>query len=56
MAEFDTYLTDKLICPYCGHENHDENDGPDGITTCSVCDKEFEFERDYSISYISKKL
>jgi|GEM_PF-5480391 len=56
MKEFDTYLTKKLICPYCGKENYDETTEPDGKTVCSECGNVFEFQRDYTISYISKKV
>ncbi len=53
--EIDTYLTDDLICPWCGAENYDETTEPDGETVCSACGKQFTFERDYTISYISRK-
>jgi transposase-like protein len=53
--EFDTYLTENLICPYCGKENYDETTEPAGETVCSECGKVFIFKRDYTISYISKK-
>lgn len=56
MPEIDTYLTEKLICPYCGHENYDELNEPDGETFCSECEKVFTFQRDYIIKYISKKV
>lgn len=54
--EIDTYLTDEIICPYCGSENCDESTEPDGETVCCECDKAFMFRRDYSIKYISEKM
>jgi len=53
--EIDTYLTDDLICPWCGAENYDETNEPDGETACGECGKPFKFERDYTIRYTSKK-
>jgi len=55
LDEIDTFLTDKLICPYCGAENYDEENEPEGDTVCSECEKEFTFRRDYTVSYISEK-
>jgi len=54
-TEIDTFLTERLICPWCGEENEDETNEPDGETTCSECEKQFTFERDYTIHYISRK-
>lgn len=54
--EIDTWLTDELTCPYCGAKNCDDPGEPDGMTMCSECEREFEFERDYSVSYTSRKM
>lgn len=56
MTEIDTYLTDKIICPWCGAENYDESTAPDGKIECCECDQEFVFRRDYTVKYISEKL
>jgi len=53
--EIDTFLTAKLICPYCGEENEDDSREETG-TTCSGCGEKFRFERDYTIRYISAKI
>lgn len=52
----DTYLTDEIICPYCGSENYDESTEPDGEIECCECEKPFIFRRDYSVKYISSKI
>lgn len=54
--EIDTWLTDELICPHCGAENYAEPGDPDGVTMCCECGRVFEFERDYTVYYTSRKV
>ena len=57
--KYDTWCTDKMICPYCGHvvddtEYHASPDS-DSTGTCDECGKEFDLEIEYSASYYTKK-
>lgn len=49
--------TDYIICPYCGYENRDswECDDEDDEFECDVCGEVFEYERNYEITYTSRK-
>lgn len=45
----DTEYTKRIICPYCGYEDHDSweflSEGPEyGTWTCSDCGKDFYVE------------
>ncbi len=42
LDEFDTFLTEKLICPYCGAENYDEENEPEGDTVSYISEKKQE--------------
>jgi hypothetical protein len=39
LDEIGTFLTDKLICPYCGAENYDEENEPEGDTVSYISEK-----------------
>ena len=62
MEDIDSYLTDEIICPYCGHEFSDSyeyfRDGDySGDIQClnEDCKKEFFCEPCYDVHYISTK-
>ena len=48
----DTQGTNEIMFPYCGYEFSDSWEMPEsGTTHCPECDKEFDYERDVSVSY-----
>ena len=52
--KYETYGTDEIVCPYCGHEFSDSNElnGSSGrIIDCDVCAKKFTLEVDFAVSY-----
>lgn len=53
--EFDTDLTDEIVCPECGHEESDSWEYGDlessGRVTCGRCSREFWATRNVSITY-----
>ena len=52
----DTYLTDVIVCPWCGTKYEDcwEWDD-DGKEVCDACEREFSYERHVDVSYITRK-
>jgi hypothetical protein len=58
IKDFDTKYTDEVICPYCGFEYSDSwefHDYHDKITCCE-CNKKFEFEACFDVTYCTYKL
>lgn len=58
---FDTYRTDFIVCPYCGHEQRDSWEwfserNTDAEGACQACDKIFEVTQDYEVNYTSRKM
>lgn len=58
--EFDTWLTDEIVCPHCGHEWGDSweclSDGAThGNEECGECGGRFEWTADFSVSYTTSK-
>jgi transcription elongation factor Elf1 len=53
----ETWRTDEVICPHCGHEYSDswEFDGDTGNIECCECEKEFGYERNIEITYSTSK-
>lgn len=53
----DHYCTDEVVCPYCGleysesYEFFDRNNHSSVRHTCDDCGREFEIERDFSVTY-----
>lgn len=56
--EIDHKGTDNVICPYCGHDNGgDDGDGPSkGEQQCYECEKKFDCEPSYSVTYYTNKM
>lgn len=54
--EPDEEYGDDLICPYCGSEHGDawELSADSDKMECQSCGSEFEYEREYSVSYTVK--
>lgn len=56
--EIDTWMTDSIVCPYCGLKfgNSSEYDGDSGkIITCD-CGQFFRLHVEFDVSYITEKL
>jgi ribosomal protein L37AE/L43A len=57
--KYDTWGTDKMICPYCGHvvDDTEYHANPDSTGICDndECGKEFGLEIEYSARYYTKK-
>lgn len=53
------YGADVVTCPWCGYEHHDgwelfdRHDSAE--TTCNGCERDFEVDRDVSVSYTSSR-
>lgn len=54
--EIDCSGTDNMICPYCGKEIEVDDFDPKGKQNCHHCDKNFECEPDYSVTYTTWKM
>ena len=58
--EIDHSCTDTAICPYCGHDNGDgsySGEGPPkGVQQCYECEKYFDCEPSYSVTFYTSKL
>ncbi len=60
MTDIDHEYTDDIICPYCG-ETIDSTDyrcdgNMEGKEICESCGKEFEFEGDVEVTWITNKI
>ena len=57
IAEFDgdTDYTDEVTCPHCGYKCSDSWEMSVGVHECGDCGREFEMERDVSVSYSTTK-
>lgn len=54
-------FTPDLVCPYCGfkdegHELYENSRRNYGKTNCGLCEKEFEWEVDFSVSFTTNRL
>lgn len=58
MERIDTSGTDHLVCPYCGYVDQDswELSDSDDEYECPKCGKVFAYEREYILSYTSRRL
>lgn len=61
MPEIDhEYTQGEIVCPYCGNKQDDIDFRIDnymeGKEICENCDKEFKFESDISIYWITSKI
>ena len=55
--EIDCWLTDAIVCPYCGFEFGDCWEfGDSGRVDCDSCGQDFEFEAEHSVRYTSRKI
>ena len=54
--QFDTWMTMKPICPYCGVEQGEDDLVPGMMLQCGDCGKVMKLEIDYSPSYITEKI
>jgi len=57
IAEFDgaTDYTDEVTCPHCGYQCSDSWEMSEGVHECGDCGREFEMERDVTVSYSTTK-
>ena len=53
--EIEHYLTDEIVCPYCGHEFEDSFGYNEGIVKCEECGKNFGFYKIVNVYYTSNK-
>lgn len=58
IAEFsdDTDCTSEIVCPWCGHEHSDSWEMGSGEMECHDCGREFQTERDVSVSYSTSRI
>lgn len=51
--ELNTYYTEEIVCPYCGHvhQNSFELTKDEDTMECENCNKEFEYVRNIEITY-----
>lgn len=55
--KIDHQFTDRVVCPHCGHKHTDCTDWHGyGVASCEACEKQFRYESEYSVSYITSKL
>ena len=57
IAEFfeDTEHTDEVTCPWCGYECSDSWEISDGTRECGDCGREYDVERDMTVTYSTAK-
>lgn len=62
MEEIDHDFTNEIVCPYCGEEygdswekEKDTFDGPLDDEECQSCGKEFQVQRNGSITYSTSR-
>ena len=57
MEEIDHEFTDNIVCPHCGHEFMDCFEFSDtGAYECYECGEKFEYEREVTITYSTRKI
>jgi hypothetical protein len=54
--EIDCQGTDDIVCPYCGYSWENDGEDPSGENQCGECEKFFEVEANYDVTYYSRKL
>lgn len=59
--QIDTFMTEYIVCPHCGHEHEDHGDWfPNGqdvsVDTCVECNGTFRTHCDYTVNYITEPL
>lgn len=54
----DTEYTSEITCPWCGYEMTDswERSHDSDQTDCDNCGRKYEYERDVTVTYSTKKL
>lgn len=54
---YDTSYTNEMFCPYCGEAQSDawEYSSDSSSVECQHCEREFEYERNVSIDYATRK-
>lgn len=57
IAEFDgdTDGTDEIVCPHCGYECSDSWEKSEGVRECGDCGREYEVEREVTVTYSTTK-
>lgn len=57
IAEFsgNTDYTNEVICPHCGYQHSDSFEMSEGVRECHDCGREYEMERDVSVTYSTTK-
>ena len=54
--EEDSQGTDEIVCPYCGSEIPESREFPDsGTLTCDDCEKLFDYSRDVTVTYCTRR-
>jgi DNA-directed RNA polymerase subunit RPC12/RpoP len=57
----DTWYTDNVVCPWCGHEYEDGSEFFDGVRDtalgheCTECGEQFDVEREFDVHYTTSK-
>ena len=51
----DTEYTNEVTCPHCGHQCSDSWEMSEGEHECGDCGREFEMERDVTVSFSPPK-
>jgi hypothetical protein len=55
--DIDHNCTDNPVCPYCGHDQGDQCEGPpSGQVQCYECSKYFECEPEFSVTYSTSQV
>ena len=54
--EIDTFMTDEIVCPFCGHKHSDNWEWVEiGEGACEECGEDFEVEKNVTVSYTTYK-
>lgn len=55
--EIDTFCTDNIVCPWCGHEDLEswELEGDSADAECPECQGVFHYEREISVHYTTSR-
>jgi hypothetical protein len=59
-TEFDTWYTERIVCPYCGYAFDDEDSSMfthsnETDVDCDECGKRFHVTADYEVRYTTEK-
>jgi DNA-directed RNA polymerase subunit RPC12/RpoP len=60
MSGIDHQFTDEIVCPYCGYKfrcsSDIVSDGTSGTARCEECDKDFEWDANWTVTYTTEKI